>query len=57
MTALYAYGVRSGSGRAYLRAIYGSKMSKSLFKDLLTQAILADEYATQRAGFTPPTSS
>ena len=48
MTALYTYSVQSGAGseEAYLRAIYGSKMSKSLFKDLLTQAILADDYAT-----------
>ena len=60
MTALYTYSVQSGAGseEAYLRAIYGSKMSKSLFKDLLTQAILADEYATHRARPSPtPTSS
>lgn len=51
MTALYTYSVQSGAGseEAYLRAIYGSKMSKSLFKDLLTQAILADEYATHKS--------
>ena len=51
MTALYTYSVQSGAGseEAYLRAIYGNKMSKSLFKDLLTQAILADEYATHKS--------
>lgn len=51
MTALYTYSVQSGAGseESYLRAIYGSKMTKATFKDLLTQAILADEYAQHKS--------
>lgn len=47
MDALYTYSVQSGAGseESYLRMVYGRNMTKSLFKDLLTDAILADEYA------------
>lgn len=47
MDSLYLYSVQSGAGSeaAYLRLLYGQNMTKSIFKDLLTQAILADEYA------------
>lgn len=47
METLYLYSVQSGAGseEAYLRMLYGKTMTKSLFQELLTNAILADEYA------------
>ena len=45
--SLYLYSVQSGAGseEAYLRLLYGQNMTKSLFRELLSNAILADEYA------------
>lgn len=34
---------------AYLKMVYGKFMSKSLFRDILTKAILAEEYANVKA--------
>lgn len=47
MESLYLYSVQSGAGseEAYLRMLYGKNMTKAIFEDLLTDAILADEYA------------
>ena len=51
MDALYTYSVQSnaGSEESYLRMIYGRNMTKSLFKELLTNSILADEYAAVKS--------
>lgn len=51
MDALYTYSVQSnaGSEESYLRMIYGRNMTKSLFKELLTKSILADEYAAVKS--------
>ena len=55
MDNLYLYSVQSGLGSesAYIKANYGRNMSKSKLEDMLTNAILADEYAQQKqASFT-----
>lgn len=51
MDALYTYSVQSGAGseESYLRMIYGRNMTKSLFEEMLTNAILADEYAQSKS--------
>lgn len=43
---LYTYSVQQGAGSedAYLKMVYGRNMTKGIFKDLLTQSILAEEY-------------
>ncbi len=47
---LRVYSIQAGATEdAYLRMVYGRFMTKSLFKDLLTQSILADEYAAHKA--------
>lgn len=37
------------SEASYLKMLYGSYMTKSLFKELLTDSVLADEYAAEKA--------
>ena len=51
MDVLYTYSVQSGAGseESYLRMIYGRNMTKSLFEEMLTNAILADEYAQSKS--------
>ena len=51
MDALYTYSEQSGAGseESYLRMIYGRNMTKSLFEEMLTNAILADEYAQSKS--------
>ncbi|MCF0123889.1 MAG: peptidylprolyl isomerase, partial [Ruminiclostridium sp.] len=47
---LTMYSVQSGlTEDAYLKSAYGDNMNKSIFKELLTQSILADEYAQVKA--------
>ena len=49
LDALHMYSTQSGySESAYLKLLYGQYMTKSLFKQLLSNAILADEYAAQK---------
>ena len=50
LDALHTYGLQSGySDSAYLKMLYGRFMSKSLFTDLLSKAILAEEYEQVKA--------
>lgn len=50
MDALSSVSLQSGlSQSAYLKNVYGKFMTKSLFKDILSQAILADDYANAKA--------
>ena len=47
MDALHMYSTQSGySESAYLKLLYGQYMTKSLFKEMLSNSILANEYAT-----------
>ena len=49
MDALHMYSTQSGySEGAYLKLLYGQYMTKSMFKELLTNSILASEYATAK---------
>lgn len=46
LDALHMYSTQSGySESAYLKLLYGQYMTKSLFKELLSNTVLADEYA------------
>ena len=46
LDALHMYSTQSGySESAYLKLLYGEYMTKSMFKELLSNSILADEYA------------
>ena len=46
MNSLKMYSVQGNmSEESYLKALYGSYMTMDLFQDILTQSILADEYA------------
>lgn len=50
MTYLKTYSLQqSMSEESYLKALYGRHMTMGLFEDILTQSILADEYATEKA--------
>ncbi len=50
MNYLKMYSVQSNtSEEAYLKALYGRYMTMSLFRDILTDSILADEYAKVKA--------
>ena len=49
MDALHMYSTQSGySESAYLKLLYGQYMTKSMFKELLTNSILASEYAQEK---------
>ena len=49
MDALHMYSTQSGySESAYLKLLYGQYMTKSLFKELLGNSVLADEYAAAK---------
>lgn len=49
-TSLLQYSVKYGGKEAYyLKMMYGQNMTKSLLKDLITKATLAEEYATKRS--------
>lgn len=54
MDALHMYSTQSGySESAYLKLLYGQYMTKSLFKEMLSNSILANEYAAEKqSGFT-----
>ena len=50
MNYLQMYSLQNGtSEESYLRMIYGRTMTMSLFKDVLHDAVLADDYATAKA--------
>lgn len=50
MDALADVSLQSGvSQSAYLKAFYGRFMTKSLFKDILSQAVLAQDYSNAKA--------
>ncbi|MDY3014145.1 MAG: peptidylprolyl isomerase [Evtepia sp.] len=49
LNALKIASIQAGSEDAYLKMAYGRFMTKSLFKDILTQSVLADEYAKVKA--------
>lgn len=50
MNYLKMYSVQSNmSEESYLKALYGRYMTMDLFKEILTQSILADEYAKVKA--------
>lgn len=47
---LQIYSIQAGATEdAYLKMVYGRFMTKSLFENLLTQSILADEYAAHKS--------
>lgn len=49
LDALHTYSLQSGySDSAYLKLLYGRYMTKSLFTEMLTNAILAEEYAKEK---------
>ena len=54
LDALHMYSTQSGySESAYLKLLYGQYMTKSLFKEMLANSILANEYAqAKQAEFT-----
>ena len=54
LDALHMYSTQSGySESAYLKLLYGQYMTKSMFKELLSNSILANEYAqTKQKEFT-----
>lgn len=50
LDALHTYSLQSGySDSAYLKLLYGRYMTKSLFTDMLSDAILAEEFAQAKA--------
>jgi len=51
LDALHMYSTQSGySESAYLKLLYGQYMTKSMFKELLGNSILASEYAAAKQG-------
>lgn len=50
MDSLYTYSLQNNTTEtAYLHMVYGKFMNKSLFKDIISKTVLADEYAAAKA--------
>lgn len=49
-SALKTYSLQAGATESsYLKMLYGRYMTKALFEDMITQSVLADEYAKAKA--------